>query len=440
MKSPSEFKKIVSIFLMLLMLTFVGCNKAEEIKNDTANVEKTDAVVKENTPVEESEIEDDEELGFVVTEKRQKCAFINEKGEAVMEFDVEKDSVLPIEPFSSNGLAIIQNSEGKYGYINKKGEIVIEPQFDKVTAFGKNNLAPVMIGDKCGVINQKGERIIDIKYDNSTFFRNGFIIMNLGELYIVFDEGGNTVLETQLDMIGYFAKNGLAVAGVRDNDFNYTYGYIDKNGEWVITPQFDNAGEFTDNGLACVSYNGKCGYINENGEFVIEPQFESAGNFHENGLALMTVGGKTGAINEKGEIVIQPKYDSLCQFCENGLILALIGDGSLKEDNYFYMNANEEIIIDNQSVTLRYMMEDAETVDLYGVERLTDLVPIEQNDKFGYMDNTGKIVIEPIYDYTYPYVSANGLIAVKKDGKWGYINEKGDIIIEPQFYDANPFS
>ena len=436
MKNSSTFKIFVSIFLIFSMLTFVGCKKAGEVKNDTANVEKTDNEVRENTTVGESEIEEDEELALVVTEKRQKCAFINEKGEIVLEY-AYKDGMLPLGLFSANGLARIQNLEGKYGFINKKGEVVIEPKYDKVGLW-LEGLLPVEINGKYGFINEKGEIVVDAIYDSSSlYFENGMAKVKLNGRWGYVNAKGDTVMEHEFDYISSFANNGLACAGVYEENYGgYKYGYINKTGEWEPEPIYN----FAENGLACIKIDGKYGYINKTGEVVIEPQFESAESFHKNGLAVVTIGGKEGAINKKGEFVIQPKYDRICHFCDNGLILALIGDGSLKEDNYFYMNENEEVIIDNQSVVIDSFFEETYIESSYNLKRLESLVPIVKNNKYGYIDNTGKVVIEPIYDYTYPYVSANGLIAVEKDGNWGYINKKGEVIIPFQFYNANPFS
>ena len=59
-------------------------------------------------------------------------------------------------------------------------------------------------------------------------------------------------------------------------------------------------------------------------------------------------------------------------------------------------------------------------------------------DKWGFADSTGKMVIDPIFDFTYGF--SEGLAAVKVRGKWGYINPESEIVIKLQFDDAWPFS
>lgn len=72
----------------------------------------------------------------------------------------------------------------------------------------------------------------------------------------------------------------------------------------------------------------------------------------------------------------------------------------------------------------------------------------DENKKYGFIDNMGNIIAEPIYDYTYytSYAScgdnsgfSEGLACVCKDGKWGYIDKKGNEIIEFKYPYADNF-
>ncbi len=79
---------------------------------------------------------------------------------------------------------------------------------------------------------------------------------------------------------------------------------------------------------------------------------------------------------------------------------------------------------------------------------LVGLFPIEQNDKWGYIDRTGKIVIKPQFDYANYFYE--GLAVVLNDkqelldgslvvGKYGYIDKKGKVVIKPQFEEVENF-
>ena len=57
--------------------------------------------------------------------------------------------------------------------------------------------------------------------------------------------------------------------------------------------------------------------------------------------------------------------------------------------------------------------------------------------KMGFIDKTGKIAIEPIYDTVQPF--NEGLASVSIDGKWGFIDTTGYMVIKPQFDRADYF-
>jgi WG repeat protein len=54
--------------------------------------------------------------------------------------------------------------------------------------------------------------------------------------------------------------------------------------------------------------------------------------------------------------------------------------------------------------------------------------------KFGFMDRSGRIVVEPKYQYAVGF--HEGLAAVRENGLFGFINESGEMVIPPQFRSA----
>jgi hypothetical protein len=61
------------------------------------------------------------------------------------------------------------------------------------------------------------------------------------------------------------------------------------------------------------------------------------------------------------------------------------------------------------------------------------LFAFESKDKFGYMDKTGKIIIQPEYLYihnnsVFPEF-VNGFAAIRKDGKKGLVDKTGKVVI-----------
>lgn len=68
----------------------------------------------------------------------------------------------------------------------------------------------------------------------------------------------------------------------------------------------------------------------------------------------------------------------------------------------------------------------------------TDLIPFEQNDKWGYFNDKGEIVISPSFKAVNYF--SEGLAPVQTlDDKWGYIDKKGKFVIAPKFIEATVF-
>src|SRR5262245_14797131 len=67
------------------------------------------------------------------------------------------------------------------------------------------------------------------------------------------------------------------------------------------------------------------------------------------------------------------------------------------------------------------------------------LAMISIGDKFGYIDTSGKVIIQPIYSLTRGW--SEGLNPVIGSGeKWSFIGLKGETVIKPAFDDDQPFS
>ena len=65
------------------------------------------------------------------------------------------------------------------------------------------------------------------------------------------------------------------------------------------------------------------------------------------------------------------------------------------------------------------------------------LFPFTLKGKHGYIDGSGKIVIQPRFDDAWNF--SERLAPVLIDDKWGYIDQTGKIVITPQFFEVMPF-
>jgi len=94
------------------------------------------------------------------------------------------------------------------------------------------------------------------------------------------------------------------------------------------------------------------------------------------------------------------------------------------------------------TVLLSFMYLIALTPVSYGQEKKTEestpLFPVVKDIKWGYIDKTGKLFIQPQFEFARNF--SEGLAVVKIGEEWGFIDKTGKIVIEPQFDWAWEFS
>ncbi len=156
-------------------------------------------------------------------------------------------------------------------------------------------------------------------------------------------------------------------------------GFRDLDGKIVIKAIYESAEMFSE-GHAVVEVDGKWGLINEKGGYVLTPQYESLGGLH-NGLLRFRSGAKCGFINLHGNIIIKPAFYWVDEFSEG--LCAVSTDFTSKEIR-----------------------------------------------KYGYIDTTGKLVVDYKFQYASKFV--NGRSKIQLNNQWGSVDKTGKIIMEPK--------
>jgi len=65
-------------------------------------------------------------------------------------------------------------------------------------------------------------------------------------------------------------------------------------------------------------------------------------------------------------------------------------------------------------------------------------LPMQKNDKWGFVNDKNEFILETQYDHIYK--EKDGLFLVKKGERYGFIDKKGNIVIDVQFEDAHSFN
>lgn len=229
---------------------------------------------------------------------------------------------------------------------------------------------------------------------------------------------GEIRIEAQFTDARPFSE-GYAFASVNQNG-QTLYGVIDESGSWVIDPLYQDARSFV-NGCAAVKYNDKWGFINATGAFVAEPTYQEAGSFCD-GLARVKSNDKWGYIDTTGQMVISNQYDEAGDFSEGLAFVGTSGDDGMQ---YYLITDSEEVV-------------SAVTIEEIGVYSENYALVKNSDGKYIFLSRLGRQGIDGEFSAAGSF--SNGLAAVQVDGLWGYIDATGKIVIEPQFAAATAFS
>ncbi len=193
------------------------------------------------------------------------------------------------------GLAKVQDANGKYGYINEAGKLVIPCKWKSAESFSEGLARVEDANGKYGFINKKGKLVIPCKWKGAGSFWEGLAeVKDANDKYGFINKTGKLVIPCQWQTTWGFHE-GLA----KVRDANDKCGFIDKTGKLVSPCQWRWACNFYE-GLAYVEdANEKVGFIDKTGKVVIPLQFGGVENFHE-GLAKVADNGKWFQIDKSG--------------------------------------------------------------------------------------------------------------------------------------------
>ena len=128
-------------------------------------------------------------------------------------------------------------------------------------------------------------------------------------------------------------------------------------------------------------------------------------------------------INDQQEIIINDNHLNKVWFDGSGLAEIRVFDG------VYYLNKNGKVI-------KSYLYDNGADYFQEGLSRT------EQNNKFGFFDKKLNVVIQPVYDFAYPFSGGVSKVCLgckkikvgehveMKNGKWGGIDKSGNVVID----------
>lgn len=273
------------------------------------------------------------------------------------------------------------DSTGKYGLMDKDDNISVPAKYDYISVAyyeGYSEYAPYLRVETkenneiySGLLDEKGKVLFMGDYDRITPTKYGLAIVYKSGMYGLIDFTGKTILPTTYENIKV-SDTGMIIA----TQIQYTL--IDHKGKQLtqypyIVPLTNDKAMFcelsADKGLKC------------------------------------------GIMDKAGKIIMLPTYSDFkrpynyTKHSPHQMIWAVNDD-------------NKYGLIDSNTGKAKTPFKYDEVDDFY-----EGIAIVSVDDKYGFIDENGKEVIKPIYDYAYGFDA--GLAKVEKDGEWFYIDKTG---------------
>ncbi len=306
----------------------------------------------------------------------------------------------------------------KWGFKDRLGNVILKPQFDRVdpwVPWGLDSLGKttsdtlaytVLKNQLLGFVDTTGQLLIKPEHEwkaarsildslawllsGDMIFREESKLCN-GCKWGLMNVHGVVLIEPQWDDQRDFSE-GLAAVKLDDK-----WGYINTSGQFAIKPQFRGAKDFY-NGLGAVARDQDWVYIDISGRIAIENSFQAVEPFFSK-YASAKKNGKWGLIDRTGRAVTEFKY-AILDYDTTGFIwFNMTGDNYSKPGLWGLMDTLSQIILQPEFAGHGWFnSKGVASVNVggrhygLGTTRLRKRV---WDGKWGSIDNTGKLLIEP---------------------------------------------
>ena len=427
------------------------------------------------------------EKNLLTYEKDEKIGLINLEGKVIADPIYESIEGLPYK----EGELLVQ-SEGKYGVINNKGNYLINPEYDKITVDnytteeeGYKHAGYIVSnttenGYRYGYVDIDGNVLLEPEYTEVSRITN---IKDNDNIYLIVAQNGQygmiknqeQIIENEYQSISYNSESNTITL-----EKTKRYGVATLDGEVIIPTEFaqiDSTGIYiyatdVDGNVEVYQEDGNPAEIDSNvyilktenenyqikidntqgstysilnkaGEQITKQNYSYINYLYDNYFIVSVTGGKVGVINDKEEPIIEIQYDSIERVDGTEYIITRLSQNSstqLYDKNFKQLCEMTNAIIKKENDYIKlYNNTETKYFDLEGNEKQnTEIFPDNQiyaksqDGKWGFVDKSGNVVVDYIYDKTTD-LGSYGYAGIQLDGKWGVVDANGKVIVEPTY-------
>ncbi|SHI37023.1 WG containing repeat-containing protein [Hymenobacter daecheongensis DSM 21074] len=232
-------------------------------------------------------------------------------------------------------------------------------------------LVPFRRGAKWGYADPSRRLVLPLLYDEAGPFVGEVAWIRQGTLYGYIDGAGNPITPVQFTKAGNFHR-GRATVELNGETYD-----LDTSGNRLTTPADpEPESDFLTHGDV-THKDGKVGFRFTVGQTVVPPIYDEIRENY-NGLLFVRQGPKWGVLNDKGKPVLPLAFDAIRATEANGFALPVV----------------------------------------------------EQQGRFGYLADDGRLLVPPKYQAAEPFVEGVARVTTP-DGLSGYVDTRGREFFEP---------
>lgn len=356
------------------------------------------------------------------------------------------DKVEAMQNIDSNGMVFYSSyvlkvqKDGLYGLINFNGKELLPCEYTEIIPLEKVTRSFVTVKDgKKGLVDNSGSIIIENEYVDikplTNKYEDGYIVKNNSNKFGLINYNKKQVLECKYNEISNVTGSNMYV--VKDGQ---EVQLLSQEGNILLKDKFKEAVSI-DNSNIIIKSNGKYGLISSTGDTIFNTEYQDL-SYAFDGNYIAKKNDKYGIINTEKETKIDFTYEHITYLKEEGFIEA---DKSLAETDLIDTNFEVKttgmvseinsklgyvkVRVGSEYKYYNYRLEEKDVKDILATNTL---YLSKKDDKYGYVDKNGTVVVDYIYDDATEQ-NIYGFAAVNINGKWGVIDANGKVIIQPVY-------
>ena len=343
--------------------------------------------------------------GYIVsdiTEEGYRYGYVDYQGKEILkpEFN-ELERIVEIE--DNENVYLIAAKNGQYGVI-KNTENIINNEYQSIMYDSKNQVFIIEKSKKYGIAKLDGQIIVPVEYNQIDI--TGIYLYAQNDQGTTVYNGNGTEANIDADIAILDTANERYRIRI-NNEIGTKYGIIDNEGKQLVKEKYNYIEYLYDDLFIASNENGKLGVINDKDEVKINLECDSVQKV-----------GNTDLVRTVTDQITRIYKKDMTLACE------LAGATVTEEDNYIKIYNNDETkYLDKEGKELK-------NTDVYPNNSI--FASKNEQGKWGFVDNSGNIVIDYQYDRV-TEVDEYGYAGIKKDEKWGVIDSQGKVVVEPTF-------